>query len=136
MSVIRPERLSEIDQAAAAATAAAAEVEGEIREFVRRDVSVFRRTPADGANDIAASDNINSLIQRVSGASIMEIERVITELTSVRDMLRSEGERVQREIAGYASLSQAAMTSMKIIADSLAQWNPQTPHARRGNGRQ
>jgi hypothetical protein len=136
MSVIRPERLSEIDQAAAAATAAAAEVEGEIREFVRRDVSVFRRTQAESANDIAASDNINSLIQRVSGASIMEIERVITELTSVRDMLRSEGERVQREIAGYASLSQAAMTSMKIIADSLAQWNPQTSHARRSNGRQ
>ena len=34
-------------------------------------------------------------------------------------MLRSEGERVQREVAGYASLSQAAMTSMKIIADSV-----------------
>jgi len=46
-------------------------------------------------------------------------------------MLRSEGDRVQREIAGYASLSQAAMTSMKIIADSLGQWNPQTPQARR-----
>ena len=44
-------------------------------------------------------------------------------------MLRSEGERVQREIAGYASLSQAAMTSMKIIADSLAQWKSQPPHA-------
>ena len=39
-------------------------------------------------------------------------------------MLRNEGERVQREISGYASLSQAAMTSMKIIADSLAQWQP------------
>ena len=42
-------------------------------------------------------------------------------------MLRSEGERVQREIAGYASLSQAAMTSMKIIADSMAQWKSQQP---------
>ena len=49
---------------------------------------------------------------------------MIGELTRVRDMLRSEGERVQREISGYASLSQNAMTSMKIIADSLAQWRP------------
>jgi hypothetical protein len=37
-------------------------------------------------------------------------------------MLRSEGERVGREIAGYASLSHAAMTAMKVIGDSLMQW--------------
>jgi hypothetical protein len=121
MPVIRPERLSEIDQAAAATTAAQ-EVEGDIREFVRRDISVFRRTRTEGGE--MASDNINSLIQRVAGQSIGEIDHVIGELTRVRDMLRSEGERVQREISGYASLSQNAMTSMKIIADSLAQWRP------------
>jgi hypothetical protein len=133
--MVKPERLSEIDEAAANATAAnVAEVEGEIREFVRRDVSVFRRAPGtEGATDVAAAENINSLIQRVSGASITEIERVLAELTTVRDMLRSEGERVQREISGYASLSQAAMTSMKIIADSLAQWKPQMPQPRQNN---
>jgi hypothetical protein len=134
MTVIRPERLSEIDQAAAAATAAANEVEGDIREFVRRDVSVFRRGQAEG-NDLTAADNINSLIQRVSGASLSEVERVIAELTSVRDMLRSEGERVQREIAGYASLSQAAMSSMKIIGDSLTQWKPPQTQIRQSGGR-
>ena len=64
--MVRPERLSEIDQAAAAATSN--EVEGEIREFVRRDVSVFRR-PRGESGDVAV-DNINSLIQRVSGASV------------------------------------------------------------------
>ena len=123
MPVIRPERLSEIDQAAAAASVAEA-VEGDIREFVRRDVSVFRRPRPESGGGEMAVDNINSLIQRVAGQSIGEIEHVIGELTRVRDMLRNEGERVQREISGYASLSQAAMTSMKIIADSLAQWQP------------
>jgi len=132
MTVIRPERLGEIDQVAASAVVQ--EVEGEIREFVRRDLSVFRRNqPAETGE--AAADSINSLIQRVSGGSITEVERVIAELTNVRDMLRSEGERVQREISGYASLSQAAMTSMKIIADSLAQWKPNLPQARQGGGR-
>ncbi len=125
MSVVRPERLSEIDQAAAA-TNVAQEVEGDIREFVRRDVSVFRRGRTDAGGEMA-SDNINSLIQRVAGQSIGEIDHVIGELTRVRDMLRTEGERVQREISGYASLSQAAMTSMKIIADSLSQWRPDAP---------
>ncbi len=126
MPVIRPERLSEIDQAAAAANVAQ-EVEGDIREFVRRDLSVLRRGRPEGGGGEMAVDNINSLIQRVAGQSIGEIDHVIGELTRVRDMLRSEGERVQREISGYASLSQAAMTSMKIIADSLAQWQPNAP---------
>ena len=121
----RPERPTETDQAIAAATTAVEQVEGEIRAFVRRDVSVFRRSRPETGGD--AVDNISSVIDRVSGASVTEIDRVIAELTTVRDMLRSEGERVQREIAGYASLSQAAMTSMKIIADSVQQWKSQTP---------
>jgi hypothetical protein len=132
MTVIRPERLGEIDQAAA--NAVVEEVEGEIREFVRRDISVFRRNqPAETSE--AAADNVNSLIQRVSGASVAEIERVLADLTQVRDMLRSEGERVQREISGYAALSQAAMNSMRIIGDSLAQWKPATQQLRNGTGR-
>ncbi|MBX9844756.1 MAG: hypothetical protein K2Z80_23405 [Xanthobacteraceae bacterium] len=124
MSSSNTERTSENDQAAAAATAAVEQVEGEIRAFVRRDVSAFRRPRQESGEQ---ADNINSVIERVSGASVAEIDRVIAELTRVRDMLRSEGERVQREVAGYASLSQAAMTSMKIIADSVVQWKSQSP---------
>jgi len=111
------EKMSDADQAAATA------FEGEIREFVRRDVALLRRQRLDGeavAEPIA--DNLSVLIRRVSGASMEEIDRVILELQGVRDMLRHEGERVGREIAGYASLNHAAMTAMKVIADSLAQW--------------
>jgi hypothetical protein len=110
-----PERLADISQAAANA------VEGEIREFVRRDVAYLRRQH-NGAEPDPVSDNLNSLIRRVSGASMEEIDRVILELQGVRDMLRGEGERVSREIASYASLSHAAMTAMKVIGDSLKQW--------------
>jgi len=124
MTSTRPERpTGEIDQATTAATTAVEQVEGEIRAFVRRDVSVFRRQrPDSGDNGV---ENISSVIERVSGASVVEIERVIAELSNVRDMLKAEGERMQREISGYASLSQAAMTSMKIIGDSLSQWKSQ-----------
>ena len=58
----------------------------------------------------------------VAGDSIEEIDRVIRALENVRDMMRNEGERVSREIAGYASLSHAAATAMKVIADSIHQW--------------
>jgi hypothetical protein len=127
MSVTKPERTAENDPAVAAATAAVEQVEGEIRAFVRRDVSSFRR-PRNETGD-AGVDNISSVIERVSGASVAEIDRVIAELARVREMLRSEAERVQREIAGYANLSQAAMTSMKIIAESVTKWKSQTPPA-------
>ena len=112
-----PEGLGEVDQAAATA------FEGEIREFVRRDVATLRRqrNETDAPSDSAA-ENLNALIRRIAGASMEEIDRVILELQGVRDLLRSEGERVSRELAGYASLSHASMTAMKVIGDSLKQW--------------
>ena len=104
--------------------AAVTAFEGEIREFVRRDVAHLRRQWNDVEQPASepVTDNLNVLIRRVSGASMDEIDRVIHELQGVREMLRSEGERVSREIAGYASLSHAAMTAMKVIGDSLTQW--------------
>jgi hypothetical protein len=125
MTVIKAERPAEGEQATAAATAAVEQVEGEIRAFVRRDLSLFRRNQTE--NGEAAVETVSSVIDRVSRASVGEIERVMAELANVRDMLRGEGERVQREVSGYASLSQTAMTSMKIIGDSLVQWKSQTP---------
>lgn len=117
-----PDKLGEIDQAAANA------FEGEIREFVRRDVA-FARRPRNDVETVGdpVADNLNALIRRVSGASMEEIDRVILELQGVRDMLRNEGDRVSREVAGYASLSHAAMTAMTVIADSLTQWKGAPP---------
>ena len=106
------------------------EFEGEIREFIRRDVAHLRR-PLNESSDQAVT-NINSLLDRVSGSSVSEIDRLIADLRNVRDFLHSEGERVQREIASYAHLSQVAMTSVKIIAESMTQWKAQTGDARLG----
>jgi hypothetical protein len=107
---LTPDKLSNIDKVAA--------IEGEIREFVRRDVAF----PRQQRNEADPAENLDALIRRVSGASIEEIDRVLSELQSVRDMLRKEGERVSREIAGYASLNHAAATAMRVITDSLTQW--------------
>lgn len=124
----KPERLSDVEQAAAEAieqaqaqaNAVASEFEGEVREFVRRDVSFRQRVRPQAGSD-AAAENLNGLIQRVSTASAEEIDRVIAELQVLRDQLRAESERVQREISNYAGMSQAAMSSMRVIADSLRQ---------------
>ena len=96
------------------------EVEGEIREFVRRDIPGLRR---NSDSDLVAN-NINSLLQRVAGTSVQEIDRLIAELQSLRETLSTEGERVGREIARYAALSQSAIQSTKIIGESLARLSP------------
>ena len=112
-----PEKLNDADEAAADV------VEGEIHDIVRR----IRDDAATGPTAVTAAENVNELIRRVSGASTEEIDHVIFEPQVVRDMLRSEGERVSREIAGYASLSHGATTAMKVITDSLRQWKS-APH--------
>jgi len=99
-----------------------ASFEGEIREFIRRDVAPRRTQHDEALSGDAAADHVNKLMSNVSGAAMEQIDRVILELQGIRDMLRSEGERVTREISGFASLNHAATTSMKVIADSLAQW--------------
>jgi hypothetical protein len=113
----------------------APEFEGEIREFIRRDVAHLRRPPAQNqpldSSSESAMNNINSLLDRVSGNSVHEIDSLIVDLRKVRDFLQQEGERVQREITSYAQLSQVAMTSVKIIAESMQQWKSQTGDADR-----
>ncbi|MGF6306112.1 hypothetical protein ABIB82_000468 [Bradyrhizobium sp. i1.8.4] len=108
--------------------AAVSEVEAGIRDFVRNDIAYLRRpvaspetAPTDTSTDTTVS-NVNSLIQRVAGTSLAEIEKLIGELESLRDLLHAEGQRVQREISGYAQLSQAAMKSTRMIADNVSQW--------------
>ena len=75
-------------------------------------------TPANGS----AAENLNAVVQRVASTSLEEIDRVIRALEGVRDMMRKEGERVSREVAGYASLSHAAVTAMRVMADSIKEW--------------
>ncbi len=110
--------------------AAVSDVEDGIRDFVK-DVAFLRRP---SSVSIASSEpvleqtpeivvsNVNTLIQRVAGASIAEVQNLITELETLRELLHAEGQRVQREISGYAHLSQAAMKSTRMVADSVAQW--------------
>ena len=66
--------------------------------------------------------NLDAIIRRIAGASIDEIDGVIRELERVREMLRNEGQRVSREVAGYVDLSRASMAAMKTIADSIKKW--------------
>jgi hypothetical protein len=142
MNVIRSEKLEGTETEVDGNYAAASEVEAGIRDFVRNDVAYLRRPGNAGATEPppvpglesaeTAVSNVNSLIQRVAGNSLTEIENLIAELEGLRDVLHDEGQRVQREIAGYAQLSQAAMKSTRLISDNVTQWKRTTDGLRNG----
>lgn len=120
--------------------AAVSEVEAGIRDFVRKDVAYLRRSPSTSttsstetptdASAEAAVGSVNNLIHRVAGASLSEIETLIAELEGLRTLMHNEGQRIQRELAGYAQLGQTAMKSTRMIADNLAQWRRSAPEPR------
>jgi len=129
MNAMRPDRVESIETEADGNLAAVSEVEAGIRDFVRNDVAYLRRPPMQAGSELALDptaeatvNNVNSLIQRVAGTSLAEIENLVSELEGLRDLLHAEGQRVQREISGYAQLSQAAMKSTRMIADNVTQW--------------
>jgi hypothetical protein len=132
MNVVRTEKLEGTETELEGA--AASEVENGIREFVRNDVAYLRR-PGEGSieqNSEATVNNLNSLIQRVAGTSLSEITNLIAELESLREWLHAEGQRVQREISGYAHLSQATIKSTRMIAENVAQWKRSADNLRNG----
>jgi len=132
MNMLRSEKIESIESTEIEMDgefAAATEVEAGIRDFVRNDIAYLRRPAAVSSTESglepsaeATVNSVNSLIQRVAGTSLSEIEHLVSELESLRDLLHVEGQRVQREISGYAQLSQAAMKSTRMIADNVAQW--------------
>ena len=73
-----------------------AEIEGVIRDLVRRDVG-----PATSKEppDIAAK--VNSIVQRAT--SLSELQTVIEELEQLYEFLHRQGERLEREISEYAA---------------------------------
>jgi hypothetical protein len=141
MSILRSEKNEATEGEVDTNLAAVTEVEAGIRDFVRNDIAYLRRPatlnnasaePALDQSAEATVNNVNSLIQRVAGTSLSEIENLISELEALRDLLHAEGQRVQREISGYAQLSQAAMKSTRMIADNVSQWKRAAETLRNG----
>ncbi len=97
---------------------AAAEIEGNIRELVRRDSTALRQ--AEGEGELAAN-SLSALLRRVSGNSTREIDNLISELQTLREKLQADGHRVERDIVDYAALSQSVMQLTKIIAEGVTQ---------------
>jgi hypothetical protein len=92
------------------------DVEGNIRELVRRDSAAIRQAAGDSE---AAANNLSTLMRRVCGTSTREIDNLISELKILREKLQADGSRVQRDIEEYAALNQSVIQLTKIISDGM-----------------
>ncbi len=92
------------------------EAEGlNIRELIREGATFREAERSDGET----STNLSSLLGRVSETSAREVDNLIDELQRVREKLRDDGNRIQRDIEEYATLSQQVMKLTQIISESL-----------------
>ena len=68
------------------------------------------------------AERSRSFIARITSNSIDEVGELASELTSalqnLQDFLKSEGERVQREIVDYAHLNRTALAAIKTIIET------------------
>lgn len=94
----------------------ATEAEGNIRSLPR-GVTGFRRPSQTGGE--AAPESLNSLLGKASETSAREIDNLIDELHTLRGRLQNDSDRIQRDIAKYAALSEQVMQITKIISDSV-----------------
>ena len=79
--------------------------------------AAFRQTES-GDGELSA-ENLGNLLRRVSKTSMGEIDNLIGELQTLRRKLQTDGDRIQRDIAEYAELSQQVMQLTTIISDSV-----------------
>ena len=63
---------------------------------------------------------VGTLLERMSGPSLAEMDKAIQELQKARNLLRNEKERLRLEIAEHLRLTQAAMGSAKAVSASVA----------------
>jgi len=91
------------------------DAEGNIRDL--RD-SAAPRQSENNDGEMTAND-LAMLLGRVSGTSTREIDNLIGELQTLRKKLQTDSNRLQRDIADYASLSQSVMQLTKIVSDSV-----------------
>jgi hypothetical protein len=68
------------------------------------------------------AERMRSMLLRLTSNSLEELEDLAAELQEVREFLKSEGERVQREVANYAQLNQSALAAIKIITETIGPW--------------
>jgi chemotaxis protein histidine kinase CheA len=74
---------------------------------------------AERENDQMPTENLSELLGRVSNNSTGQIDNLVGDFQQLREKLRTDGERIQREVEEYNTLSEMVMQMTKTISESV-----------------
>ena len=95
------------------------ELEGNIRTMVWDSASA--RQAVESEDTEMSPGDLAARVRELSRVSIGEVDRLIGELQTLRRTLKTNGERIERDIAEYATLSSQASQITKIVVDGVKQ---------------
>lgn len=98
----------------------AAEIGRALEMEMQENVRVLPRASAPATDDGRPSvESLDELLVRVSETSKREIDNLIDELQLLGVKLQSNTDRIQRDIANYATVSDHVMQLTKVISESM-----------------
>jgi hypothetical protein len=95
------------------------DLEGNIRTTVWADASA--RQAVETEDDQMSPGNLTARLREISRVSIDEVDCLISELQTLRRTLKTTGERIERDIAEYATLSSQTSQITNIVLDVVKQ---------------
>jgi hypothetical protein len=95
------------------------ELEGNIRTMVWDSASA--RKAVEGEDDQMSAGDLATSVRELSRVSMGQIDGLINELKTLRQTLKTTGERIERDIAEYATLSSQASQITNIVLDGVKQ---------------
>ena len=81
--------------------------------------NLARDRAAESNDGEMPAENLSDLLDRVSKNSTSEIDNLIGEFERLRGKLQTDGERIQREVEEYKTLSEQVMEMTKSISGSV-----------------
>jgi hypothetical protein len=89
-----------------------------------KELDVLNRNRVNTTTNIEAAvpSDVNTLLERMSGPSLAEMDKAIQELQKARNFLRNEKERLRLEIAEHFRLTKAAIGSARAVSESITRF--------------
>jgi hypothetical protein len=108
------------------------ELHEEMREMIEEGTSTSlikeldalnrNRVTATANSEAALPSDVNVLLERMSVASLAEMDKAIQELQKARNFLRNERERLRLEIVEHMRLTKAALGSAKAVSENITRF--------------
>jgi hypothetical protein len=102
----------------------AMEADQNVRGLRRDSAAAFRQVENGGDT---SPHNLRDLLGRVMETSMGEIDHLLDELQTLRQRLQGDGDRIQSDIAKYATLSEQVTQVTRIVSESV-QKLPEAPN--------